>query len=139
MDERRQECILWYRLPEANGNDRTKNGFQGQKQKWFLLKLSAADEAVCLDRSDKPEFDRWRWVDYWRPVSEVVFFKRNVYSRALNELGQILFVVLVLLTGAAVARLHPEIGRARVQLTRVSSYAIGSLAAFWVFERVATF
>ncbi len=82
---------LRYRLPRRSIRKNCKPLCVGQKQKWFLLRLSAADEAVCLDRSDKPEFDRWRWVDYWRPVSEVVFFKRNVYSQALNELGQILF------------------------------------------------
>ena len=34
----------------------------------------------------KPEFDRWRWVDYWTPVRQIIAFKRNVYRRALTEL-----------------------------------------------------
>ena len=29
----------------------------------------------------------WRWVDYWQPVREVIYFKRAVYTRALHELG----------------------------------------------------
>ncbi|HIQ07432.1 MAG TPA: RNA pyrophosphohydrolase, partial [Thiotrichaceae bacterium] len=28
----------------------------------------------------------WRWVDYWKPADEVIYFKRNVYSKALLEL-----------------------------------------------------
>ena len=31
---------------------------------------------------------RWRWVDYWQPIREVIYFKRAVYSRALHELGK---------------------------------------------------
>ena len=39
---------------------------------------------------DKPEFDHWTWVDYWHPMREVVFFKRNVYKKALAELEPLL-------------------------------------------------
>lgn len=59
----------------------------GQKQRWFVLRLLGDDACVQLDSSSEPEFDRWRWVDYWRPVREVVFFKRRVYTLALNELA----------------------------------------------------
>ena len=44
-----------------------------------------------LDRTDKPEFDRWCWVNYWKPLEEVVSFKRNVYWQALRELSTLLF------------------------------------------------
>ncbi len=43
-----------------------------------------------FDASDKPEFDGWRWVDYWLPMDEVVDFKREVYRRALTELAPLL-------------------------------------------------
>jgi putative (di)nucleoside polyphosphate hydrolase len=49
------------------------------------------DKTVCLDQCDKPEFDHWRWVDYWHPLGEVVAFKRNVYRQALDELAPLLF------------------------------------------------
>lgn len=58
----------------------------GQKQIWFLLRLVNEGEPFCLDKTEKPEFDRWRWIDYWEPVREVVFFKRVVYARALDQL-----------------------------------------------------
>ena len=32
-----------------------------------------------------------RWVDYWAPVREVIYFKRAVYARALQELGELAF------------------------------------------------
>jgi putative (di)nucleoside polyphosphate hydrolase len=58
----------------------------GQKQKWFALRLIAPDSAVRFDLGSPPEFDRWRWVDYWHPLKEVVPFKRAVYEAALHEL-----------------------------------------------------
>ena len=41
-----------------------------------------------FDMTAEPEFDRWRWVDYWQPIREVIYFKRAVYTRALHELGE---------------------------------------------------
>jgi len=63
----------------------------GQKQRWFMLRLVGNEADVRLDAADKPEFDHWQWVDYWRPVREVVFFKRHVYRRALGELAPLAF------------------------------------------------
>jgi putative (di)nucleoside polyphosphate hydrolase len=51
-----------------------------------LLRLKSKESALNLDRASKPEFDDWRWVDYWYPVSAVIFFKRDVYKQALTEL-----------------------------------------------------
>jgi putative (di)nucleoside polyphosphate hydrolase len=63
----------------------------GQRQRWFLLRLTASEDALDLSKSVVPEFDRWRWVDYWHPVKEVVYFKRQVYVHALSELAPLLF------------------------------------------------
>ncbi|MDF1796657.1 MAG: RNA pyrophosphohydrolase [Coxiellaceae bacterium] len=58
----------------------------GQKQKWFLVKLTAEEAAINLSVTETPEFDRWHWVDYWYPSKNVVQFKRDVYRRALKQL-----------------------------------------------------
>lgn len=63
----------------------------GQKQIWFMLKMQCDEACVALDACDTPEFEHWRWVDYWKPSREVIFFKRNVYKRALNELAPLVF------------------------------------------------
>jgi putative (di)nucleoside polyphosphate hydrolase len=63
----------------------------GQKQRWFLLSLVSDPGKLCFDATDEPEFDRCRWVDYWKPVEEVIYFKRRVYIRALTELSRIAF------------------------------------------------
>ena len=62
------------------------SSFVGQKQKWFLLKMLAADDTVRVNQSNSPEFDLWRWVSYWYPLGQVIPFKRDVYRRAMKEL-----------------------------------------------------
>ncbi len=55
------------------------------------------------------------------------------------EAGQILFICGVLILGLLVHRLFPLLERGQARLVRVAGYGIGSLAAFWVIERVAAF
>ena len=82
---------LRYRLPKRYVRRDSKPMCIGQKQRWFILRLTGSDERVRFDRSESPEFDRWRWVEFWHPVKEVIYFKRRVYAQALNELGQHVF------------------------------------------------
>lgn len=90
------ECLgvtsgwLSYRLPSRLVRRGRRPVCIGQKQKWFLLRLTSCESMVCFDKSDKPEFDHWRWVDYWHPLSEVVSFKREVYRGALRELAPLI-------------------------------------------------
>lgn len=82
---------LRYRLPKHLIRRNSTPVCIGQKQVWFVLRLLGDETCVRLDCSDKPEFDHWRWIDYWRPIHDVVFFKRQVYESALNELAPLLF------------------------------------------------
>lgn len=82
---------LRYRLPKRLIRRHSKPRCIGQKQVWFLLRLKTEDSCFNLRATPHPEFDGWRWVDYWLPASEVVFFKRRVYERALGELESLLF------------------------------------------------
>lgn len=82
---------LRYTLPDKYIRQNAHPVCIGQKQQWFLLRLTGEDSRVRLDTTDMPEFDRWRWVDFWHPVREVIYFKREVYVRALHELGPLLF------------------------------------------------
>jgi putative (di)nucleoside polyphosphate hydrolase len=82
---------LRYRLPERYVRRECSPVCIGQKQRWFLLHLQSDHENLRFDVTDEPEFDRYRWVDYWRPVKEVIYFKRRVYVRALSELGRFAF------------------------------------------------
>lgn len=78
---------LRYRLPHHFVRRNSRPRCIGQKQVWFLLRLLGDEDSVKLDACDKPEFDQWRWVDFWYPVQNVVPFKRIVYERALQHLS----------------------------------------------------
>lgn len=82
---------LRYRLPKKYVRQGSKPLCIGQKQRWFILRLVGPEDRVRADCSQTPEFDRWRWVEFWRPVNEVIYFKRRVYARALQELGPHLY------------------------------------------------
>jgi putative (di)nucleoside polyphosphate hydrolase len=78
---------LHYRLPERYVRRGSHPRCIGQKQRWFLLRVLHGDDRFRFDTTDQPEFESWRWVDYWTPVREVIYFKRLIYTRALHELG----------------------------------------------------
>jgi putative (di)nucleoside polyphosphate hydrolase len=78
---------LRYRLPARYVRRGGRPLCGGQKQRWFLLRLAREGASIRFDRTAEPEFARGRWVDFWQPVREVIYFKRPVYTRALHELG----------------------------------------------------
>lgn len=77
---------LRYKLPRRLLHQ-NPSGFVGQKQKWYLLKMLASDDAVSFNCFRTPEFDYWQWVSYWYPLGQVVAFKKDVYRRAMKELA----------------------------------------------------
>ncbi|HEX4023871.1 MAG TPA: RNA pyrophosphohydrolase [Steroidobacteraceae bacterium] len=82
---------LRYRLPARYVRRNMRPLCLGQKQRWFLLRLRDPAAAFRFDETPEPEFDHWRWVDYWQPIREVIYFKRAVYSRVLHEFGPVVF------------------------------------------------
>ncbi len=82
---------LRYDVPEHWVRREWRGHYRGQKQIWFLLRLVGRDCDVDLRASDHPEFDAWRWYDFWVPLDAVIEFKREVYCQALNELARVLF------------------------------------------------
>ena len=64
-----------------------KLSFSPVTMKRDLLRMIGHDTDVSLRASSHPEFDAWRWSDYWVPMEHVIEFKRDVYRLALNELA----------------------------------------------------
>ncbi|MBA5606582.1 RNA pyrophosphohydrolase [Duganella sp. FT3S] len=81
---------LRYEVPDHFIKREIRGHYRGQKQIWFLLRMCARDNDVNLRLTDHPEFDAWRWHDYWVPLDVVIEFKREVYQRALQELSRFL-------------------------------------------------
>ena len=79
---------LRYEVPDRFIRRESRGHYRGQKQIWFLLQLVGFDTDLNLRATDHPEFDAWRWNDYWVPLDVVVEFKRGVYELALTELAR---------------------------------------------------
>jgi putative (di)nucleoside polyphosphate hydrolase len=81
-----------YRVIESNGPyrylfppGRTKEGFDGQEQTFFLLELTAPDSSIEV-RTSKPEFSQFRWIEpgEFQP-GWVPGFKLDVYRQVLAD------------------------------------------------------
>ncbi len=81
---------LRYDVPQHWVRREWRGHYRGQKQIWFLLRLTGRDTDIDLRASGRPEFDAWRWHDYWVPLESVIDFKREVYRLALEELSRML-------------------------------------------------
>jgi putative (di)nucleoside polyphosphate hydrolase len=81
---------LRYEVPDRFIRRDARGFYKGQKQIWFLLQMVTHDHHLNLRATDHPEFDAWRWNDYWVPLDVVVEFKRGVYEMALTELARYL-------------------------------------------------
>jgi putative (di)nucleoside polyphosphate hydrolase len=81
---------LRYEVPDKFIKREVRGHYRGQKQIWFLLRMIGRDCDICLRATDHPEFDAWRWNEYWVPLDAVIEFKRDVYQLALTELSRFL-------------------------------------------------
>jgi putative (di)nucleoside polyphosphate hydrolase len=82
---------LRYDVPRNWVRREWRSAYRGQKQIWYLLRMVGRDCDVCLRATDHPEFDAWRWNEYWIPLDAVIEFKREVYQQALTELARLAF------------------------------------------------
>ena len=82
----RTEDWIHYDLPKHLIRQYSQPLCIGQKQIWFMFGFEGALDCINLNSHERPEFEDWAWVDYWRPVQEVISFKQSVYQQALTEL-----------------------------------------------------
>lgn len=82
----------YYRVVESKGPyrylfppGRTKEGFDGQEQTYFLIEFTGTDSNLNV-KTDEPEFVRFRWIEpnefqiIWVPR-----FKRDVYRKVFLD------------------------------------------------------
>ena len=82
---------LYYYLPRHLVRRHSQPLCIGQKQKWYLLRLKEDAREFCFSNAEIPEFDDYRWVSYWYPLKQVIFFKRKLYQRILHEFAPRVF------------------------------------------------
>lgn len=80
----RTQDWLHYRLPDYRVRFSDGKKFIGQKQIWYLLKLVKSDSFIDINFFSQPEFDSWKWIDFWEPLKLVAKFKKTVYKSALK-------------------------------------------------------
>lgn len=80
------ETAAWltYDLPPALIGKALGGRYRGQRQKWFLCRLTAEERAIRLDLPE-PEFSAWRWVTGAEALEAIVPFKRAIYHAVLTE------------------------------------------------------
>jgi putative (di)nucleoside polyphosphate hydrolase len=74
---------LEYDLPDDLIGKVWKGKWRGQRQRWFLFRLTAGDEAIDI-ATPEPEFRAWRWIDPAELPEVIVPFKRALYIRILT-------------------------------------------------------
>ena len=79
---------LKYQLPDRYIRKNSVPLCIGQKQIWFMLRLVSHESNVRFDHCPKPEFDGWRWVDYWEPLRDVVYFQAQGLSTGDDGTGR---------------------------------------------------
>ncbi|MEY2972482.1 MAG: pyrophosphohydrolase [Pseudomonadota bacterium] len=80
---------FWYEyfIPnQYKKNNPSLKNFKGQSQKWYLLKFrNKKIPNISFVNDHCHEFNDFKWVSYWYPLSKIVFFKKDVYRKALCE------------------------------------------------------
>jgi len=75
---------LSYDLPDRL-IPRIWNGrYRGQSQKWFALRFLGNDSDININTA-QPEFCEWRWASIQDLPSLIVPFKRDIYSKVIEE------------------------------------------------------
>jgi putative (di)nucleoside polyphosphate hydrolase len=117
---------LHYNVPTHWVKREWRGTYRGQKQIWFLLRLVGRDCDISLRASGHPEFDAWRWHDYWVPLDSVIDFKREVYRMGLEQLAGFLEVPPRALGLSPYGRRRRQGRAARVMRTQAASPIIVS-------------
>ena len=62
--------------------------YRGQTQKWFAFKFTGNDKEINVG-TENPEFSEWKWTNIDIIIDNIVPFKRDVYSKILEEFKDI--------------------------------------------------
>lgn len=85
------ETVGWvpYDLPHELVPNLWKGRYKGQEQKWFAMRFLGQDSDINI-ATEIPEFSEWKWTPPNLIVDQIVPFKRDVYTRVLQEFAPLL-------------------------------------------------
>ncbi|OCC23126.1 RNA pyrophosphohydrolase [Croceicoccus estronivorus] len=76
---------LYYDLPGELKGKLWKGKYIGQRQTWFLARLTGDDADIDLAAHNPPEFSAWKWVDPEILPALIIPFKQTIYRAVLEE------------------------------------------------------
>ena len=79
---------LEYDLPDNLSNKIWNGKYRGQKQKWFIMKFTGNNDEINIKTAD-PEFSDWKWIEFSKLQSVVVYFKTHIYKRIEQDLNSL--------------------------------------------------
>ncbi len=81
--EREHPDWIRYDLPEHLAGKLWNGRYQGQRQRWFLMRFHGDDSEIDISRKHR-EFSRWRWSAPGEVIGSIVPFKRAVYRQVID-------------------------------------------------------
>ncbi len=81
---------LKYNLPKDLVNEVWNGKYVGQRQIWFACRFFGHDRQINLNKFDKPEFCKWKWINPMDCIRLVVPFKKKLYNSVINEFSKFL-------------------------------------------------
>ncbi len=79
---------LEYDLPDHLSNKLWNGKYRGQKQKWFIMKFTGNNDEINI-KTVNPEFSDWKWIEFSKLQSVVVYFKTHIYKRIEQDLNSL--------------------------------------------------
>ena len=85
-----EESTDWhaYDLPRDLIPKVWKGRYRGQKQKWFVFRFNGLDNEINIE-TKIPEFSKWKWVELSSLPSIIVPFKRELYTKLVEEFSHL--------------------------------------------------
>lgn len=75
---------LTYDVPSEHTQKAWNGQWQGQRQKWFVMRYKGSDADFDLG-SNQPEFSDWQWIPLRELPALAVHFKRELYRNIITE------------------------------------------------------
>jgi len=81
---------LKYDLPDELMRRSWQVKWRGQMQMWFAFRFCGAESEIDVLGVEKPEFERWQWVEPDVVPDLIVAFKRPVYAAVIDMFKPVL-------------------------------------------------
>ena len=75
---------LRYDLPDELQGKLWGGRYKGQRQTWYLVRMTGSDEDIDLEAHEHPEFCEWKWIEPDLLPELIVPFKKPIYEAVVE-------------------------------------------------------